>query len=124
MTEIHLKRIYDDPDDADGHRILADRLWPRGLRKADAAIDQWAKEATPSSELRSDFHHEKVDAKTFAQRYQAELDASGAAQELAADLPRVLTLLTAAKDPEHGHLPVLREALQQALVDRDGAQTG
>lgn len=109
--EFRLRRIYDDPKKADGHRILADRVWPRGMRKDDAEIDDWAKDATPSSDLRKAYHHGELDERDFASRYRAELDDSSAARELAADLPAVVTLLTAAKDPEQGHLPVLRDVL-------------
>lgn len=111
--EFRLRRIYDDPKKADGRRILVDRVWPRGMAKADAEIDDWPKDATPSSDLRKAYHGGEVDEGTFAARYREELDDSGAARELAVDLPTVVTLLTAAKDPEQGHLPVLRDVLTE-----------
>src|SRR5690625_1686934 len=116
--EFRLRRIYDAPRKADGHRILADRVWPRGLRKADAEIDDWAKDATPSSDLRKAYHSGDLDEQDFAAHYREELDDSGAARELAADLPKVVTLLTAAKDPQRGHLPVLRDVLTEAQKNR------
>ena len=59
MVKILLKRIYEEPSEADGYRILLDRLWPRGLKKEDAKFDEWRKEITPSKELRQWFHEDK-----------------------------------------------------------------
>lgn len=117
MGEFRTKRIYDDPSDDDGRRVLVDRLWPRGISKDRARIDLWDKEITPSNDLRSWFHHDSAaDFTEFARRYEAEL--SGDAQrrglrelrELAAERP--VTLVTAAKDPEHSHVAVLLDHLR------------
>ena len=70
---IALKRAYEAPSRSDGYRILVERLWPRGLSKADAKIDLWAKEAAPSSELRRWFGHDADKWKEFKRRYFAEL---------------------------------------------------
>ena len=59
MVKILLKRIYEEPSEADGYRILLDRLWPRGLKKEDAKFDEWRKDITPSKELRQWFHEDK-----------------------------------------------------------------
>ncbi|QLY32718.1 DUF488 domain-containing protein [Nocardia huaxiensis] len=107
-----VKRVYDAPDAADGRRVLVDRLWPRGISKTAAHIDEWAKDVTPSTELRK-WMHEDPDSRRveFERRYRAEL--SGRAQQEglarlraeAAEGP--LTLITAVKDEQHSHLPTL-----------------
>jgi uncharacterized protein YeaO (DUF488 family) len=73
-TRITIKRVYDAPDDADGMRILVDRLWPRGLTKEKAKIDHWAKDVSPSNELRKWYGHEPGKWEEFKKRYFAELD--------------------------------------------------
>lgn len=117
MPDIHVKRVYDDPSPDDGVRILADRLWPRGISREKAMIDDWAKELTPSTELRTWFHASRDERQEeFAVRYAAELDTPEQQGRLAelreriADSPA--TLLTAAKDPEHSHVPILLTHLQ------------
>lgn len=113
MTTFAIKRIYDEAAKNDGHRILVDRVWPRGVAKDKAAIDQWAKDATPSSELRKAFHGGALDQNEFAARYRDELEASGAARELAKDLPKKVTLVTSVKDPDSSHVPVLLAELRK-----------
>ena len=83
MTEIRIKRVYDDPADDDGLRVLVDRLWPRGLKKADARIDLWVKDLAPSPPLRTWFGHEASSFGEFRFRYLEELEArSDVAREL------------------------------------------
>ncbi|MEZ0092672.1 DUF488 domain-containing protein [Streptacidiphilus sp. EB129] len=110
-----VRRVYDPPEEGDGPRVLVDRLWPRGLSKERAAVDLWLKDATPSSELRSGYHRHELDYDAFAAQYQAELDepAAEAALRQLLDLAResTVTLVTAVKDPEHSHIPVLLERL-------------
>ncbi|MGW5848359.1 DUF488 domain-containing protein [Streptomyces sp. NPDC055254] len=112
---IRLRRVYEAPEPgADGVRVLVDRLWPRGLAKADAAVDEWPRALTPSTELRKWFHG-GGSAGEFRARYEAELGAP----EAAAELERLrglagagpLTLLTAVKDPSTGHAAILAELL-------------
>ncbi|WP_193812067.1 DUF488 domain-containing protein [Kaistella flava (ex Peng et al. 2021)] len=67
------KRIYDKPEQEDGFRILADRLWPRGMKKEDAHIDLWAKEIAPSTELRKSYHGQEIDFAEFSKKYLKEL---------------------------------------------------
>ncbi|MDA8440008.1 MAG: DUF488 family protein [Propionibacterium sp.] len=114
MTVFRTKRAYDPPEPGDGFRVLVDRLWPRGLGKASAAIDLWPHDATPSTDLRRWFHADR-DARSsgFRQRYLAELDDSGAAATLAEELSShdTVTLLTASADVASSHVPVLLEAL-------------
>ncbi|MEE4541442.1 DUF488 family protein [Streptomyces sp. V4-01] len=106
-----VRRVYEAAQEADGVRVLVDRLWPRGLAKARAAVDEWPKELTPSGELRTWFHAHPEEHGEFERRYRAEL----AAPELAEPLRRLrglaahrtVTLLTAVKDPDRSHVPVL-----------------
>ncbi|GLX18300.1 MULTISPECIES: DUF488 domain-containing protein [Streptomyces] len=112
---IRLRRVYDPPEPgADGVRVLVDRLWPRGLSKEAAAVDQWPRAVTPSAELRKWFHA-GGSPQEFRARYEAELAAPGALdglarlRELAAAGP--LTLVTAVRDPDHSHAAVLAELL-------------
>ncbi len=111
--EIRIKRAYEPPSPRDGTRILVDRLWPRGLKKADAAISQWMKDIAPSAELRRWFGHDPVRWEEFRHRYQAELagkrDLLGELRELARKGP--LTLLYSAHDEEHNQAVVLRDTL-------------
>ena len=94
-------------------RVLVDRLWPRGLRKSDAAIDRWLKELAPSTELRKWFGHDPARWEEFRRRYRAELSDKCALidelRKLARDRP--VTLLFAAHDEQHNQAVVLRELL-------------
>ena len=115
MTDFRSKRAYDPPEPDDGFRVLVDRLWPRGLSKDDAAVDLWAKDAAPSTDLRRWFHADRENRRSeFRERYLAELDASGAAADLARDLAShdTVTLLTATADVASSQVPVLVEALR------------
>lgn len=112
---VRVRRVYDSPEPDDGTRVLVDRLWPRGLSKAVARIDEWPKGLTPSAELRRWYHAGEGSYEEFARRYEAELDAPEAARllervrELAAAGP--VTLLTAVKEPEGSHAGVLLRLL-------------
>lgn len=116
--DYRVKRAYDAPTAADGKRVLVDRLWPRGVKKEEAALDGWAKDATPSNELRKWYHENRDEYDVFVERYEAELE--GDAQRRAVEELRALhaehtvTLVTAAKDIEQSHVPVLLRHLQGA----------
>lgn len=114
-----IKRIYEPPAAADGYRVLIDRLWPRGLSKADARLDQWCRELAPSAELRRWFGHDPARWPEFRQRYTAELDARPAALAALAERARAgpVTLLYAARDGRHCNAVVLRERLETMLDD-------
>ena len=108
-----VKRVYDDPAPADGYRVLVDRLWPRGVTKERAALDLWAKEAAPSTELRQWFHAHPDQFAEFSRRYRAELGDSPAAErlrELGREHPTV-TLLYSVRDADRNHARVLAEHL-------------
>ena len=113
MKKILTKRIYDAATDSDGYRILVDRLWPRGVSKEDAHLDDWIKEVAPTGELRKWFDHDPKRFGEFEERYRSELkDKSGILQQIrkkAAD--RTVTLVYGAKDPEHNQALVLQKVL-------------
>jgi uncharacterized protein YeaO (DUF488 family) len=116
--KVRLRRVYEAPDPDDGVRVLVDRLWPRGLSKDEARVDEWPKSVTPSTELRRWYHGPDGEYEEFRRRYEAELADPAAAEALsrlralAAEGP--LTLLTAAKEPDRSHAAVLRSLLQAA----------
>jgi uncharacterized protein YeaO (DUF488 family) len=113
MDNVRLKRAYEHPAAEDGTRILVDRLWPRGVRKEDAAIDQWAKELAPSTGLRKWFGHEPARWPKFRERYAAELREHSAQLDELRKLARrgPITLVYAAHDEQHNDAVVLREML-------------
>ena len=100
---IRTKRVYDPPAAVDGTRILVDRLWPRGLKKENAAVDLWLREAAPSHELRRWFGHDPARWDEFRRRYAAELGANRTALRPLLEASGPLTLLFAARDPEHNN---------------------
>ncbi|EGW47484.1 hypothetical protein HMPREF0666_01361 [Prevotella sp. C561] len=109
-----IKRAYAPVEDTDGYRILVDRLWPRGISKDKAKIDLWLKSVAPSNDLRKWFGHDPERFPEFSKRYQAELEESGALDELRAaikDHPNA-TLLFAAHDEEHNNAVVLQHLLE------------
>lgn len=115
-AHVVLKGIREEPSADDGARVLVDRLWPRGVSKERAALDEWAKDATPSTALRRAFHSGDLPWPEFVEAYRAELadeaparDAVAHLRELA--LRRRLTLLFAGHDHERTHARVLREAI-------------
>lgn len=116
--KIALKRAYDEPEPADGMRVLVDRLWPRGLSKERAHIDLWLKEIAPSNELRKWYRHDPQKFDEFRHRYEAEL-ASGANAEALIKLRELVkqgpvTLVFSAHDGEHSNAAVLRELLENS----------
>ena len=114
--EIRIRRVYDDDDrGGEDYRVLVDRLWPRGITKADAALDQWLKDVAPSTELRRWYGHDVGRFREFAHRYRAELrgppasDAVGRLVEITR--AKTVTLLTATRDVEHSGARVLEAHL-------------
>lgn len=110
---VTVARVYAPLESMTGARLLVDRLWPRGISKEHLQPDDWPKEATPSTALRKWFHAGSGDWAEFRARYEAELAANPTAVEQCVDWCRKgpVTLLTAAKDPEHSHAAVLRDWL-------------
>jgi uncharacterized protein YeaO (DUF488 family) len=110
---IKIKRIYDPPAVDDGHRILVDRLWPRGVAKATARIDEWLKELAPSNELRSWFGHDPSRWEEFRERYRAELAGQQPLLDRLKEMARTetVTLLFAAQERTYNNAVVLRDLL-------------
>ncbi len=113
-VNLKIKRAYDPPMADDGARILVDRIWPRGLRKDDAALTLWLKEIAPSSELRKWFDHDPARWAEFERRYRAELDQNEEPVERLRDLLKTgaATLLYSARDREHNQAVVLAEYMK------------
>lgn len=112
---VRVKRVYDEADASDGRRVLVDRLWPRGLRKDAAAVDDWLRDVAPSPELRRWYGHDPARFAEFARRYRAELadpaHADGLARLRGLTERGEVTLLTATRDLTHAHTAVLTELL-------------
>ena len=123
-SAIRVRRVYETPSPDDGARVLVDRVWPRGLRKDAAHLDEWAKDAAPSTELRKWYGHDPAKFDEFRRRYLDEL--SGAAQRkelgrlraLAATGP--VTLLTATRAVDISEAAVLAQILRQPIEDEGG----
>jgi uncharacterized protein YeaO (DUF488 family) len=113
--QVRVRRVYDEPAPDDGVRVLVDRLWPRGLRKADADLAEWCKQVAPSDELRTWYRHDPAKTAEFARRYRAELREPERAaalahlRTLAGGGP--LTLLTASKAADISQAAVLADLL-------------
>ena len=107
---IAVKRVYEPAAPSDGHRVLVDRLWPRGLTKEDAALDEWTKELAPSPALRKWFGHDPARWEGFRHRYASELDAAAEYwRPLATQASRRrVTLLYGARDEEHNNAVALK----------------
>jgi uncharacterized protein YeaO (DUF488 family) len=116
---ISIKRIYDAREKSDGYRILVDRLWPRGISKDSAHIDEWLKELAPSDALRKWFNHDPERWQEFQKRYKTELN-SPALREILQRLgtmakKKKVTLLFSAKDIEHNNAVVLASFIKKTL---------
>jgi uncharacterized protein YeaO (DUF488 family) len=127
--EIRMRRVYEEPSADDGTRVLVDRLWPRGLSKQAAAVDEWVKAVAPSTELRRWYGHDPAKFDEFASRYRAELREPERAEALAriADTAsrRTVTLLTATKDADRSEAAVLVDVLRhRGSARHDGAGPG
>ena len=111
---IQLKRAYHAASQRDGYRLLVDRLWPRGLGKEEARIDDWMKEIAPSTELRKWFRHEPAKWEEFRRRYLGELSHRPELVKRLLEIARSrpLTLVYSAKDEEHNNAVALREYLK------------
>lgn len=114
VPQITIKRIYETPSESDGYRVLVDRLWPRGVSKEKATLDEWAKELTPTDEIRKSYGHHIENWLTFKYRYVEELKQN---EMIAAYLEKweehhVITFLYAARDTQHTHALILQEYIQ------------
>lgn len=115
MAHVTVRRVYEQPSSNDGARVLVDRLWPRGLTKERAALDEWCKAVAPSTELRTWYAHDPERWSEFVHRYHAELESAASADALdrLRDMARSrgLTLLTATKHVEQSHAAVLADLI-------------
>ena len=114
MMDVRIKRAYEQATAFDGHRVLIDRIWPRGVTRDEAHLDEWARELAPSTELRRWFGHDPARFVEFGRRYTEEL---GAYEEKLRELRRraregTLTLVYGARDTEHNDAVVLAEILR------------
>lgn len=120
MTDVvRIKRIYDAPETSDGARVLVDRLWPRGVRKSEARLDQWMKALAPSNDLRRWFAHDPERWDVFRKRYRDELAQH---PEMLTELlgycrRSPVTLLYASRDTEHNQAVVLKEVLDEEIAE-------
>ena len=112
--DIRTRRAYDAPGRDDGYRVLVDRLWPRGVAKADLKLDDWVKDLAPSEDLRKWFDHDPDKWEEFQRRYKAELDERpGPVDDLLEQMKKGrVTLVFGAKDETHSNAEALRDYLQ------------
>ena len=114
-SDVVIKGVREEPSPDDGRRVLVDRLWPRGVSRERAALDEWAKDATPSTALRRAFHSGDLDWERFVPAYRAELEEPAAREAVeglrAEALSGRVTLLIAGHDHVRTHARVLREAV-------------
>ncbi|MGA5028395.1 MULTISPECIES: DUF488 domain-containing protein [Streptomyces] len=115
LHAVQVRRAYEKPEESDGVRVLVDRLWPRGLAKEKAALDEWCKQVAPSGDLRTWYNHDPDRFEEFERRYCEELadpDRAEALEHLRGIArTRTLTLITATKHPEISEAEVLARVL-------------
>ena len=115
---LRTKRVYEPATRSDGHRVLVDRLWPRGVRKEEAAVSEWMKDIAPSPELRRWFGHDPERWPEFKRRYRAELQEKAALVDAVAERASggTVTLLYGARDEVHNHAAVLAAVVRPRLA--------
>ena len=114
---IQIKRVYDSPKRDDGHRVLIDRLWPRGMKKSELKFSEWPREIIPSTEIREEFGHKAENFKDFKKKYKHELLTQEAKDEILKlaekSIEGNVTLLYGAKDPKINHAVILKEVIEK-----------
>lgn len=117
---IAMKRVYEGPGEGDGYRVLVDRLWPRGISKEKARIDEWIKDAAPSDELRKSYHSGKLGWEDFREQYLRELEKCRhmlvPVAELA--LKQRVTLVFSSREEKYNNAAVLKEYLEDLGVNK------
>ena len=118
LNQFKTKRIYEEPLKNDGYRVLVDRLWPRGVSKEKAQLDEWLKEIAPSTELRKWFDHDADKFDEFTKRYKGELTDREEAVDYLFDMvtKQQVTLLYATKDEKYNHAKVLKDFLEEQVT--------
>ena len=118
MTQIKIKRVYENPEAEGGYRVLVDRLWPRGMKKEYLKYDVWEKDITPSPELRKWFHEDTAGHwEAFSDMYRKELETSEATRNFLVSIKpyKTVTLLYASKEPVRNHARILQQFLEASL---------
>jgi uncharacterized protein YeaO (DUF488 family) len=117
IMNVKIKRIYEPFEKSDGYRILIDRLWPRGIKKEAAHIDQWMKEIAPSTNLRKWFNHEPEKWKEFNKKYITEIKGAAAFEAMLSQISehKKVTLLFAAKDELYNHAVILQQLITEKI---------
>lgn len=117
METIDIKRIYDVPSEKDGYRVLVDRLWPRGVSKVIAHVDEWDKDVAPSPDLRKWFDHKEERFEEFSLLYQEELALKESELERLRDISKTqpVTLVYAARNPKVNHAVILKQILLKSI---------
>jgi len=117
---IRIKRVYEEPQEADGRRILVDRLWARGLSKEKAKVDVWVKEIAPSTELRRWYGHDPNKWTEFKSRYAAELQANpGQVEEILEEVREgIVTFLYSSKEEQLNNAVALKEYIESIIHDK------
>lgn len=112
---INIKRIYDKPLKKDGYRVLVDHLWPRGIKKEEAHLDEWAKDLAPTTHLRKWFGHQPSLWSEFQKKYREELSENKAVSDFMQRNKEheLITLIYGAKDTEHNQAIILQQYLEQ-----------
>jgi uncharacterized protein YeaO (DUF488 family) len=119
-SNVRLQRAYEDPGPDDGHRVLVDRVWPRGRTKAELRLDEWARDLGPSTELRKWFGHDPARWTEFQARYRAELAEPERARavDALATIARTgrVTIVYGARDREHNQAQVIADEIERRLA--------
>ena len=118
--EIRVKRVYEEPEESDGRRILVDRLWARGLSKEKAKVDVWVKEIAPSTELRRWYGHDPNKWTEFKSRYAAELESNpGQVEEILGEIQAgIVTFLYSSKEEQLNNAVALKEYIESIIHDK------
>lgn len=121
--DIQLKRVYQPAEPDDGARVLVDRLWPRGKRRESLALTEWYRDASPTPAVRRQYHRGEISETVFAARYRGEMrdDPQALVPLMRHARHGRLTLLSAARDISASHLPLLRDAILDALAEEDAS---
>jgi len=116
---INLKRVYEGASPSDGFRVLVDRLWPRGISKEEAHIDEWLRDIAPSTELRKWFGHDPEKWPEFQRRYRDELKSNKQSLEklLADTAGKDITLVYASREQKYNNVTVLKEVLKELALE-------
>lgn len=119
--QIQLKRVYDTAEKSDGVRLLADRIWPRGVKKTELDHDEWIKDLCPSNSLRKAWHNDEMSYRQFEEKYRKELSQQTENLIRLANetTQHTVTLLSAVKNIERSHLPILKKTIMEQIEENE-----